>query len=127
MIGGVGGVLDGELGGLRRDDVLVLFGFDPYSRDGLLCARAAADAGAQVLAIVDTPRAPAAEGAAVILTFGTATPGFFPSLTACMALVQALATALYVRAGKEGKAQLRRTEARIIAHTAYLRHEDDPR
>jgi hypothetical protein len=30
LIGGMGGVLDTELGDLRCKDVLVLFGFDPY-------------------------------------------------------------------------------------------------
>lgn len=120
LIGGMGGVLDVELGGLRGDDALLLFGFDPYSRDGLLCAHAAADIGAKVVAVVDTPAAPIAEGAAVVLTFGSDSPGFFPSLSACTGVVQALAATLYLRAGSDGKEQLRRTEARIEAHTAYL-------
>ncbi|POR51932.1 MurR/RpiR family transcriptional regulator [Bosea psychrotolerans] len=125
LIGGVGGVLDVELGGLKSGDALVLFGFDPYSRDGLLCAEAAADAGAKVVAIVDRPDAPVAEGAAAVLTFGTDSSGFFPSLTGCIALVQALAATLYSRAGDAGREQLRRTEARIAAHTPYL--ETGPR
>lgn len=125
LMGGIGGVLDVELGGLKPGDALVLFGFDPYSRDGLLCAEAAADAGARVVAVVDHPGAPVAEGAAVVLTFGTESPGFFPSLTGCVALVQALAATLYARAGEAGREQLRRTEARIAAHTPYL--ETGPR
>ena len=123
LLTGVGGALDVDLGDLGPNDALVLFGFEPYSRDGLLCARAAADAGARVVAIVDTPSAPVAEGAAAILAFGTASPGFFPSLTACSALVLGLAATLYQRAGDAGRAQLRRTEARIAAHTSYLRLE----
>lgn len=125
LIGGMGGVLDVELGGMRPDDALLLFGFDPYSRDGLLCAHAAADIGARVVAVVDRPDAAVSEGAAAVLTFGTETPGFFPSLTACFALVQALAATLYSRAGEAGRDQLRRTEARIAAHTAYL--DPEPR
>lgn len=120
LIGGLGSPVDVELGGLRADDALVLFGFDPYSRDGLACAEAAADVGAKVLALVDRPDAPVAEGAAAVLTFGTDTPGFFPSLTTCIALVQALAATLYARSGDAGREQLRRTEARIAAHTPYL-------
>jgi hypothetical protein len=30
LIGGMGEVLDIEMGALRRKDMLVLFGFDPY-------------------------------------------------------------------------------------------------
>lgn len=126
LIGGPGGILDVELGGLREGDALVLFGFNPYSRDGLLCARSAADARSKVIAIVDSPEAPVATDAAAVLTFGTLSPGFFPSLTACIALVQALAATLYLRAGQQGKVQLQRTEARIAAHTAYLRLENGP-
>lgn len=120
LVTGAGGLLDLEIGGLRGDDVLVLFGFDPYSRDSLLAARAAAGAGSRLVAIVDAPDAPIAEGAAALLTFGTASPGFFPSLTGCVSLVQALAAILYLRAGEGGTDNLRRTEARIAAHTAYL-------
>jgi len=120
LIGGAGGVLDIELGGLHRDAALVLFGFAPYSRDSLLAARAAAGAKCSLVAIVDSAGAPIAESATVILTFGTETPGFFPSLTACTALVQALAASLYIRAGASGRKALRQTEARIAAHTAYL-------
>jgi DNA-binding MurR/RpiR family transcriptional regulator len=125
LIGGAGGVLDIELGGLRRDAALVLFGFAPYSRDSLLAARAAAEAKWPLVAIVDSARAPIAEPATVILTFGAETPGFFPSLTACTALVQALAACLYVRAGAAGRKALRQTEARIAAHTAYLQFDGD--
>lgn len=121
LVTGAGGLLDLELGAFQRDDVLVLFGFAPYSRDSLLAARAAAAAGTQVLAIVDSAAAPIAEGAAATLTYGTPTAGFFPSLTACVALVQALAALLYARAGAGGQERLRQAEGRIAAHTAYLR------
>jgi len=120
LLGGMVGALDMELGSLRVGDAVLLFGFDPYSRDGLRTAQAAAEAGARVVAVVDTPRAPVAEGAAAILTFAAASPSFFPSLTACTALVQALAATLYARAGEEGRARLRRSEARIAEHVAYL-------
>lgn len=121
LVTGTGGLLDLELGAFRAGDVLVLFGFAPYSRDSLLATRAAAGAGAKVLAIVDSAAAPIAEGAEGVLTYGTPTAGFFPSLTACTALVQALAALLYARAGAEGQERLRQAEGRIAAHTAYLR------
>lgn len=126
LVTGAGGLLDLELGAFGRNDVLVLFGFAPYSRDSLLAARAAAGAGARVLAIVDSTAAPITEGAAATLTYGTPTAGFFPSLTACIALVQALAALLYARAGAEGQERLRQAEGRIATHTAYLRPKDSP-
>jgi DNA-binding MurR/RpiR family transcriptional regulator len=125
LIGGAAGVLDIELGGLHHDAALVLFGFAPYSRDSLLAARAAVGAKCKLVAIVDSTSAPIAESATVILTFGTETPGFFPSLTACTALVQAFAACLYIRAGAAGRKALRQTEARIAAHIAYLHPDGD--
>lgn len=124
LVTGAGGLLDLELGAIRPGDVLVLFGFAPYSRDSLLAARAATAAGAKLLVVVDSPAAPIAEPADAVLTYGTPTAGFFPSLTACTALVQALAALLYARAGAEGQERLREAEARIATHTAYLPPKD---
>lgn len=119
LIGG-GGALDLDLGGLRDGDAVLLFGFAPYSRDGLLTARSALAAGARLVAVVDRADAPLARGADAVLTFDAGTPSFFPSLTACTALLQALAETLYQRAGDNGRRRLRESEARIAAHTAYV-------
>lgn len=127
LVTGAGGLLDLELGAIGPGDVLVLFGFAPYSRDSLLAARAAAKVGARVLAVMDSAAAPVAEGAEVVLTYGTPTAGFFPSLTACISLVQALAALLYARAGAEGHERLRQAEGRIATHTAYLRPPSGPK
>ena len=124
LVTGAGGLLDLELGAIRPGDALILFGFAPYSRDSLLTARAASSTGARLLAVMDTTAAPVAEGAEIVLTYGTPTAGFFPSLTACIALVQALAALLYARAGAEGQERLRQAEGRIATHTAYLRPKE---
>src|SRR5690606_9688401 len=92
----------------------------PYSRDGFLTAQAATAAGASLVAVVDSKDSPLARDAAVTLLFNADSPGYFPSLSACTALIQALAATLYVRSGIDGRKRLRATEARIAAHTAYL-------
>lgn len=120
LIGGPGGILDLELGSLRADDAVVIFGFQPYSQASLLTASAAAGAGCRTVLIVDDAAAPIASDAEVILTFGTESPSFFPSLTGCVCLVQGLAALLYARSGETGRRVLRETERRIEAHTAYL-------
>lgn len=117
---GSAGALDLDLGDLREGDAVLLFGFAPYSRDGLLTARSAVAAKARLVALVDHADAPLARGADAVLTFGTGTPSFFPSLTACTALLQALAETLYLRAGDGGRQRLRASERRIAAHTAYI-------
>lgn len=120
ILGSAGGMLDLELGGLGKNDAVILFGFAPYSRDGFLTAQAATAAGASLVAVVDSKDSPLARDAAVTLLFNADSPGYFPSLSACTALIQALAATLYVRSGIDGRKRLRATEARIAAHTAYL-------
>lgn len=120
LLGAGGSLLDLELGALQRNDAVVLICFEPYSRDLLLVARAARAAGCAIVAVVDDAAAPVAAGAGLVLLHATGTPGFFPSLTACNAVLQALAGLLYVRAGRDGRTALRRAEARIRTHTAYV-------
>jgi DNA-binding MurR/RpiR family transcriptional regulator len=120
LVGAAGGMLDLELGAIGKGDVVVLFGFAPYSRDGFLTAQTATAAGASLIAIVDRADSPLAQGAAVTLIFNPDSPGYFPSLSACTALIQALAVTLYLRSGAEGRDRLRASETRIAAHTAYL-------
>ncbi len=123
LLGAGGSLLDLELGALARSDAVVLICFEPYSRDLLLVAQAARAAGCAVVAVMDDAAAPVAAEADLVLLHAIGTPGFFPSLTACTALLQALAGLLYVRAGREGRAALRRAEARIRTHTAYVAPE----
>lgn len=120
ILGSAGGMLDLELGVLGKGDVVILFGFAPYSRDGFMTAQAAAAAGASVVAVVDDAASPLARDAAVTLLFSADSPSYFPSLCACTALIQALAATLYMRAGTTGREHLRASEARIAAHTTYL-------
>jgi DNA-binding MurR/RpiR family transcriptional regulator len=84
-----------------------------------LTARSARAAGCAIIAAVDDAKAPVARDAGLVLRHSTASPGFFPSLTACVSLLQALAGLLYVRSGHDSRVALRRTEARIQAHAAY--------
>jgi len=120
LIGSLGGMLDLELGAVREGDAVILFGFAPHSRDGLLTATSARAAGASLIAVVDRPDSPVARQATATLLFNADSPGYFPSLSACTALIQALAAALYVRSGEQGRERLRASEARIAAHAAYL-------
>ncbi len=117
--------LDMDLGALRRGEALVLTGFAPYSRASLITAAAARDAGLSAVVLADSPAAPIAAGAAHVLTFATATPAFFPSLTAAVALAQALAAAVFALGGEAARARLRESEARLAALSEYLPDPED--
>jgi DNA-binding MurR/RpiR family transcriptional regulator len=119
LLGG-GGPEDLDLGSFAAGDVVVLFGFAPYSRPSVLTARAAKAAGCRLIALADTPAAPMAEGADHMLLFEAAAgPGFFPSLTGALATAQALAAAAFALGGQAALVRLRETESRLAALSEY--------
>lgn len=117
--------LDLDLGAMRPGEALALVGFAPYSRAGLVTQAAARDAGLAVVVLADSPVAPIAAGADHVLGFATRTPAFFPSLTAAVALAQALAAAVFTAGGDTALARLRESEARLAALAAYLPEPED--
>lgn len=120
LVGGAGPE-DLDFGAFRSGDAVVVIGFHPYSRDGVTTAAEARKAGCTVIAVVDHPAAPIAEGAAHLLRFDAAAgPGFFPSLTGAMTIVQALAASAFAFGGQAALTRLRETEARLAAQSHYV-------
>lgn len=118
--------LDMDLGAMLGGEALVLIGFAPYSRAGLASLAAARAAGLGTVVLVDDPLAPIARGADQVLRFATATPAFFPSLTAAVTLAQALAAAVFAAGGADALERLRRSEARLAELSAYLPEPEEP-
>lgn len=118
--------LDIDLGAMRRGEALVLTGFKPYSRASLAAMGAARTAGLETVVLADDAAAPIALGATHLLLFPIATPAFFPSLTAAVALAQSLAAATFSRGGRAALARLRASEARLDAIAAYLPEPEEP-
>lgn len=112
--------LDMDLGAMQREEALVLIGFAPYSRASLATMAAARDAGLSTIVLADSAAAPIAAGADHLLLFPVATPAFFPSLTASIALAQALAAAVFAAGGGAALARLRASEARLESLSQYL-------
>jgi DNA-binding MurR/RpiR family transcriptional regulator len=120
LIGG-SGPEDLDLGAFRAGDAVVVIGFAPYSTASVLSARAAHRSGARLIAIADTIAAPMAEGADHLLLFeAAASPGFFPSLTGAIAIVQSLAAVTFVLGGAGAKRRLEETELRLTAMSQYV-------
>jgi DNA-binding MurR/RpiR family transcriptional regulator len=112
---------DLDFGAFRSDDAVVVFGFAPYSRASVATARAARQVSSKLIAIADTPVAPMAEGADHLLLFEAAfSPGFFPSLTGAIAIMQALAAAAFAVGGASTRKCLKDSEARLAATSQYV-------
>lgn len=116
-----------DFGSFRESDVVVLFGFQPYSQAGVQTRIAAVNAKARLIAVADEPHAAICEGADEVLLFESATtPAFFPSLTGAVAVTQGLAAALYLLGGEQATAQLRQAETRLAAMARYVPDKESP-
>ncbi|WP_431283344.1 MurR/RpiR family transcriptional regulator [Humitalea sp. 24SJ18S-53] len=114
------GALDLDLAAFRPGDALVLVGFAPYSRASLMTLAAARDARLRIVVLADRADAPITAGVDHVLPFATATPAFFPSLTAAVALAQALAASVFAAGGADALAALRASENLLDRFAAYL-------
>jgi DNA-binding MurR/RpiR family transcriptional regulator len=97
LVTGVGAMHEGQLRGLRAQDVLIAISFAPYADETLFAAQLAASRGARLIAITDSRMSPlAAEAHAALLVHESSTFGF-RALTNAMALAQSLFIALAYR------------------------------
>lgn len=97
LVSGVGHMHDGQLRGLRPEDVMLVVSFLPYAEESLQCARVAAAAGARLIAITDSTMSPLATLASVVLVVNESSTFGFRSLTNTMCLAQSLFIALAYR------------------------------
>ena len=120
-------LIDGQSGGLEMQlrliegkDAVVVISFSPYSRESMLIVEAAQAAGARIIALTDSNASPLALAADVSVLFSVKSPSFFPSVTAAVAVTEALLELLVVDAGKAGARQIDRAENLLNNSGAYL-------
>lgn len=92
----------------------------PYSREALQVAQAARAAGCRILALTDSAASPLALLADETLLFTIASPSFFPSVAAGLALAEALVELLASRAGKAVVRRVDEAERQLFDAGAYL-------
>ncbi|NDJ58101.1 MurR/RpiR family transcriptional regulator [Enterobacteriaceae bacterium 4M9] len=101
-------------------DVLVIVGFAPYSRETLQVLSAARRAGMRIVALSDSPLAPLAQEADVTLFFATDSPSFFPSVVAGIGLSERLLALLVARHGPQAVARIEGAERYLIQSGVYV-------
>lgn len=120
LMPGIGGTLLDELHHLRPGDALVAISIAPYSRETVDLARLAHEAGVKTVGITDGPLSPIARNADIALSARTDSPSHLASPIGLMALSQALAMLVLVRAGDAALETMRHREAVFEATSAYL-------
>jgi len=93
LIRGYQGTLLSELAEIGEEDVVLVFGFDPYAIEMVNALKAIKGSNAKVIAITDNLRSPLASESDIAFTLENTTPHFFPSIIPAIALVEALVAA----------------------------------
>lgn len=90
LVDGVGGLLNHQLSGISRKDLLIAISYQPYAEETVAGVQTAANAGAKILAISDSAVSPIAKLATQVLQVREAEVRSFRSLTASICLAEAL-------------------------------------
>lgn len=120
LVDGHGTGLETQLRPIGRQDAVVVVSFAPYSREARTAAEHAKAAGAKLLALTDSGASPLALAADVVLPFSVASPSFFPSVAAGVALTEALLELLVAEGGDAVAADIERVERQLFHSGAYL-------
>lgn len=102
------------LADLRKSDLVVVMAFPRYSRDAVLAARMAAEAGAGILAVTDSAASPVAEGADCVLPIHVGNFTFFNSYVS-------LAASMDILAGLVSRQNKAKNEERLMRMEKYLK------
>ncbi len=94
FVSGLGGNPGLSMRAIRADDTLVAISFPPYASETQACLQQAHERGARILLITDSPLAPIAQYAGILLTAREQTAFAFRTLTSTICLAQALFVAL---------------------------------
>lgn len=108
------------LAAIGSDDAVLALAFAPYAINTVDALALARERGATVLAISDTPSSPLLKHADHILFAGTASPHYYPSFVAVVAIIEALLATIVVDGGEEILDRIAQVEALRQRSHAYL-------
>jgi DNA-binding MurR/RpiR family transcriptional regulator len=106
---------------LKKGDVVLVLTFEPYTRTVGEALEKASALGARIILVTDSMLAPHANLAALHLVSPVETASFFHSLTAPLALLDALLLAWLKKEGRSAMMQLERTDRQLRDDGVYLR------
>ena len=94
LVTGIGGMQQGQMRSVRKDDVLLAISFSPYAEETISVAKLAVERGAKLIAITDSLMSPLAKLAQASLIVQDNSTFGFRSLTSTMSMAQSLFIAL---------------------------------
>ncbi len=120
LVSGLGGTAADELRSATAKDVLIAFGYRPYTRATIQAVRFAARQQTPIVAVTDSVLSPLARDAAVTLPVANSSPFVFDSIVPAVELGQVLA-GLIIAAQKADRLSeaLARSEAQLKEFSVY--------
>jgi len=94
LVTGIGGMQQGQMRSVRKDDVTIAISFSPYAEETVSVAKLAVERGAKLIAITDSLMSPLAKLAQTSLIVQDNSTFGFRSLTSTMSMAQSLFIAL---------------------------------
>ena len=94
LVTGLGGMQQGQMRSVRKDDVMIAISFSPYAEETVSVAKLAVERGAKLIAITDSLMSPLAKLAQTPLIVQDNSTFGFRSLTSTMSMAQSLFIAL---------------------------------
>lgn len=125
LVRGFEGALLSELSEIGPRDVVVAFGFNPYSTEIVRALDIVRDSGARLIVVTDTLRSPLASAAQVVFTVAMNTPHYFPTILASMALVEVLLAECVALGGARTLASIKQFESTMDAFGGYIHLDSD--
>ena len=119
LLTGVAGTLADELRDLDRRDAMIAIGYDPYTNETVQAVRHAADVGAEIVSISDSPVSPIAAPARFGFVAANSGPSFFRSLAGAQALAEALVAFLLARGRRAQLDVLAQSEEQLVRFGTY--------
>ena len=105
------GLMADEIAGMRRGDLLVAISFAPYARETVDLAAYAAGRGVAIIVVTDSRASPLARFASELILVRAASPQFFPSQVAVVAVMETLIALLVSRAGNSAVEKIAEIES----------------
>lgn len=125
LLTGTGGTFADDLRLAREDDVLLVFGYRPYSRDAMTAVRFARSQKLRIVAVTDSRVSPVARLADHVIVVANEATSMLPTVIPFLAVAETLATLMLGGAGNEAIRRLEKSERQLRGLRVY--DEEEPR
>lgn len=124
LLDGNGGTFADGLRGISKDDAILVYSFEPYSRGTIEAAEYAAEHGATLVAITDSLVSPLAALTRHLLLVATDTPAMFRSIVPAMTVSQVLVAQILAQGGQDALSRVTQSEHQLESFGAYWSEAD---